>query len=434
MSNASGAASHRPSDMSQESSATRRAPSALGRLGRIIFPVASDKYEGLREVRPFYLIMLVVLVVMYIQAIYAEPGIRVPATLLLFTGLMLVHIYLHWYSFYVTLHQRLRLPYLVVQGGLAFGMVTLAHNNPGLAFGLYFALIGESIGVVQDRRLTILVVAAYLGLALYSFVPLLGWRGVAQGALIVAPVTIFVTIYVVMYQRQIEARYRIQSLLSELEVAHKQLAEYAVRIEDLTLAAERQRMARELHDTLAQGLAGLILQLEAATSHLADQHTDRTAAILEQAMLRARQTLAEARRAIDDLRSERPASGDLSAAIHHEARRFTDATGISCTLTLDELNGLSETICQHVERIVAEGLANVALHAQASAVTLSAHHADGHIELALADDGIGFDASPGTAQKGHYGLIGMRERARLIGGNLSIESASGAGTILRLRI
>jgi NarL family two-component system sensor histidine kinase YdfH len=94
-------------------------------------------------------------------------------------------------------------------------------------------------------------------------------------------------------------------------------------------------MARELHDTLAQGLAGLILQLEAATSHLADHNTARTAAILEQAMMRARQTLAEARQAIDDLRSERPASGDLAAAMHHEARRFTDATGIPCTLEVD---------------------------------------------------------------------------------------------------
>jgi signal transduction histidine kinase len=85
--------------------------------------------------------------------------------------------------------------------------------------------------------------------------------------------------------------------------------------------------------------------------------------------------------------------------------------------------------CSAHARIVAEGLTNIALHARAGAVTLSAHRHDERIELELKDDGIGFDARPEAAQKGHYGLIGMRERARLIGGKLSVESTPGAGTI-----
>lgn len=387
----------------------------------------------MREGRPFYAIMMIVLVGMYIQALYTTPGVRAPARLIPFTGLMLIHITLHWYSYYLTIRPQLSLPYLIVQGVLV-SILAAVSNNVGLSFGLYFALIGEAVGIVRDRRITVIAVVVYLALTLYTLIPQLGWSGISAGALTVVPITVFIITYVVMYQRQLEARYRIESLLSELEVAHQQLSEYAVRIEDLTLAAERQRMARELHDTLAQGLAGLILQLEAASSHLADHNTARTAAILEQAMMRARQTLAEARQAIDDLRSERPASGDLVAAMQYEVGRFTNATGIPCTLQIDGLAGLPVTVCEHIARIIAEGLTNVALHARASAVTLSARRRDGRIELELKDDGSGFDARPDAAQKGHYGLIGMRERARLIGGVLTVESTPGAGTIVRLSI
>ena len=79
-------------------------------------------------------------------------------------------------------------------------------------------------------------------------------------------------------------------LLAELETANRQLTEYAARVEDLTIAAERQRMARELHDTLSQGLAGLILQLEAADAHLAANRPERARGILEQSMEKARGT------------------------------------------------------------------------------------------------------------------------------------------------
>ncbi|MBN1428586.1 MAG: hypothetical protein JXB07_09375 [Anaerolineae bacterium] len=104
------------------------------------------------------------------------PGLRVPAVLFPFTGLMLIHIFLHWFSFYLTVRPRLSLPYLVMQGGLAFALIAIS-NNVGLTFGLYFALIGEAVGIVQDRRLTVIAVASYLGLALYTFVSQMGWDG-----------------------------------------------------------------------------------------------------------------------------------------------------------------------------------------------------------------------------------------------------------------
>jgi len=107
----------------------------------------------------------------------------------------------------------------------------------------------------------------------------------------------------------------VAELLAELESANRQLTEYAARVEDLTIAAERQRMARELHDTLSQGLAGLILQLEAADAHLAADRPERARGILEQSMEKARGTLKEARQVIDDLRQ--PAGHDLAGRRRH---------------------------------------------------------------------------------------------------------------------
>src|SRR5690606_37880015 len=90
--------------------------------------------------------------------------------------------------------------------------------------------------------------------------------------------------------------------LAELETAHRQLAAYAAQVESLTLSNERQRMARELHDTLSQGVAALVLQLEAANAHLQNGRHDRAAGIIDLSLRRARNTLAESRAAIDDLR------------------------------------------------------------------------------------------------------------------------------------
>ena len=192
-------------------------------------------------------------------------------------------------------------------------------------------------------------------------------------------------------------------------------------------------MARELHDTLAQGLAGLILLIEAASDHLRDQRAGRAGEILEHALVRARQTLAEARQAIDGLRDV-PASDDVEATIRREAERFAKASGIPCHLDVAALEDVTGDACQEAGRIVAEALSNVARHARASQVTLSASREDGQVALVVEDDGIGFDVAAEAARPGHYGLVGMRERARLAGGTLRVEAAPGSGTRVCLRL
>jgi len=140
--------------------------------------------------------------------------------------------------------------------------------------------------------------------------------------------------------------------LLKLEAANRQLSEYAARVEDLTIAAERQRMARELHDTLSQGLAGLILQLEAVDAHLSHNHPEKAHAIISDAMLQARATLADARRAIDDLRQT--TQDDFETSLRLEISRFTDATGIPCIFHADATPPLPDPVKETIIRAVAE--------------------------------------------------------------------------------
>jgi len=171
--------------------------------------------------------------------------------------------------------------------------------------------------------------------------------------------------------------------------------------------------------------------LEAVDSHLSNGRVERAQVIVQQAMGRARATLAEARRAIDDLRAA-PPTADLEDALRHEVARFTDATGIPCALDFALTAPLSEATAGHLLRIVAEGLANIARHAQAAHAWVNVAETDDGLTIEVGDDGVGFDPSTAFDQPGHYGLLGMRERARLAGGTLEIVSVPGAGMQVKI--
>ena len=150
-------------------------------------------------------------------------------------------------------------------------------------------------------------------------------------------------------------------------------------------------------------------------------------------MERARSTLADARRAIDDLRSGDLPEIDLETAVRAEADRFTAASGIPCELSIELPPSLPEDVRDNALRVVSEALTNIARYAQAQHTTVSLQpDRTRSLDIEVRDDGVGFD--PAQIGAGHYGLIGLRERARLIGGTLNIESAPGQGTTLKVRL
>ncbi len=368
------------------------------------------------------------LLVLYGSALYSNPALRTGGKLIPFTLIFIFHISLYWFVGVIPGDLRWEAGYLILQGVVALAL-TLLTRNQFIIFGIFPALIGISVGVLRTRRLAALAILFYLSLAAFSTAYILGWGALVGWAWVAIPVTIFTVVYVELFTRQGEARTKAQALLVELEDAHMQLAEYAARVEDLTLAAERQRMARELHDTLAQGLAGLILQLEASVSHLENGRPARAEEIVQQAMSRARETLADARRAIGDLRLMAEGPDDLEETVLREVERFTTATGIPCELELDLPDPLPGMLTDHASRIVAEALANVVKHAHAGRVWILLVADTERLTLTIRDDGQGFEPAP-EARAGHYGLVGMRERARLAGGTMALDTTRGAGTSL----
>jgi NarL family two-component system sensor histidine kinase YdfH len=124
----------------------------------------------------------------------------------------------------------------------------------------------------------------------------------------------------------------------------------------------------------------------------------------------------------------------LAEGIRKEVNRFTTATGIPCELDLAIIPALPATTCEHIIRIVAEGLTNIARHAQANQVWLRIVINNERQEIELRDNGVGFDPTGTMVQSGHYGLLGIRERARLAGGTLDVQSVVGQGTTLQLTL
>ncbi|TFH37586.1 MAG: sensor histidine kinase [Anaerolineales bacterium] len=382
---------------------------------------------------PFFVMLTAFIVAIYVSSLASVPSLRAVERLIPFTFLCVLHAGLNWGAIILTDRRGWVLPYLILQGVIIFA-ITILSENRGLVIVLYMAMSGMAVGILDDFKSSALAVLGYMALAGVNQYLVWGWASFQVFIVTYISMGMFVFIFVTLYTRQSRERAKANRLLGELEEAHDRLNEYAAQVEDLTLAAERQRMARELHDTLAQGLAGLILQLEAVDSRLTKGQVEAAGGIVQQAMERARTTLAEARRAIADLRSEGVIEGDLVGSVCKEVERFRSATGINVSTAYQPLPEIPASIREHALRAISEGLTNIAQHAQAANVNLHIEVRDHALEVLLKDDGMGFAPEQLDDRSGHYGLIGLRERARMVGGSLNVESKPGEGTIMVLRI
>ncbi|MBE0685573.1 MAG: sensor histidine kinase [Anaerolineaceae bacterium] len=380
-----------------------------------------------RDPRLFMWFLTLVMAGMYAIALIEKPELRQPWQLIVFTGLMVGHVILHLLIEKIILNPKLTIAYIIVQGLLGFTISWMAGYE-GIIFAIFMALLGETVGMLGLTRATLVASLYYLTLAYINLRQIMDEGSTGWMLIGIIPVIIFVVTYVTLYRRQTDAREQAQALAKELEKVNQQLSAYAAQVEDLTIANERQRMARELHDTLSQGLTGIILQLEAIEAHLTNNRIEKAKTIVSNAMLQARSTLADARNAIDDLRGAQPEN--LESALRLEVSRFQNATDIACDLEIMDIPELQERIVETVIRNVAEGLTNIGRYAQAQKVVIDVSSEQDVLLITMQDDGQGFD--PNVIPSGHYGLVGIRERMRLLGGSLEIQSSKGSGTRLEM--
>jgi signal transduction histidine kinase len=240
-------------------------------------------------------------------------------------------------------------------------------------------------------------------------------------------VTLALGLLVAMMQAIHEQSEQRRRLLEQLESARGELAAAERRAGVL---AERQRLAREIHDTLAQGFASIVTLSEAARAQ-ASSSPEVAMRRLEEAGQVARSSLDRARRAIWALRPEALEHGSLGRALGELAAEFGSQTGIDTHSTVTgEEDDLSPDAQEALLRVAQEALANVRKHARAHRVQLTLSYLDDATLLDVRDDGTGFDpAAPArNGSGGGFGLAGMRERLAAYGGTLTIETAPGQGT------
>jgi ligand-binding sensor domain-containing protein/two-component sensor histidine kinase len=197
---------------------------------------------------------------------------------------------------------------------------------------------------------------------------------------------------------------------------------------------ERNRIAREIHDTLAQGFVAVSVQLQ-IVSRLLGSSTDAAKQHLAQAEELVRLGLEDARNAIWELRSQSAENEDLAAQLAKMADRVTAGTEIRAEV---RVNGAYRPLAERVEgelmRIAQEAVTNSVRHAGAKRVEIHLKFSDRHVELSVEDNGRGFSGEPPTARDGHFGIAGMKERAQQIGGKLTVKSQQGHGTCVRVEV
>jgi signal transduction histidine kinase/HAMP domain-containing protein len=203
---------------------------------------------------------------------------------------------------------------------------------------------------------------------------------------------------------------------------------------ELAVLEERTRLAREIHDTIAQQLTAVVLQLEAADA-LVERDQGRARSAVVEARDMARSALQEARRSVWNLRPATLAAGGLAAALGLEASRLEQRSGIAIRLRTDRLpHDFSVAPATEVAffRIAQEALNNAVQHSHAHAVTVYLRLERDELVLGVEDDGDGFD--PKAWQRGSFGLVGMAERARLVGAQFAVESSPAGGTRVEVRL
>ncbi|NAZ84976.1 sensor histidine kinase, partial [Kineococcus indalonis] len=241
-------------------------------------------------------------------------------------------------------------------------------------------------------------------------------------------------------QEQSERRRRAVLALRAAAAENAALHERLVRqAREAGAAAERVRLAREIHDTLAQGMVGVLTQVQAAQRSGAVPAPASTH--LQRATALARTTLAEARRSLHDLRPEPLERDGLVRALRDVVERWAADTGVAAELVVDRApTDLPTAVEVALLRAGQEALANVARHARARRVVLTLAPMDDVVALDVRDDGRGFDPSAtssaphGGTSPGGLGLVGMRERVGALGGVVDVESAPGRGTAVSVRI
>ncbi len=225
---------------------------------------------------------------------------------------------------------------------------------------------------------------------------------------------------------------RVAEALAGQAALAMQMARLSEKARLAAVLEERNRIARDIHDTLAQGLTGVIVNLEASNRALKKQDTELASVHIDHARELAQDGLEEARNSVRSLRPNIPRHSCLASQLQYLVRMIEETAAVEVRFSLvGEKRLLPESMRIEIVRIAQESMTNVLKHAKASAVLVELSFEEERLVLSVADDGDGFVPNP---EHEGFGLIGMHERAERIGARLAINSTMGKGTRMVLTV
>lgn len=316
-------------------------------------------------------------------------------------------------------HLRLALATALVAG------LMIIQPGWGVFPVLFFILSPETL-IRFPNRIGAVWVGIYTLVTAVVFIASAGWQGLIY-LLVYVPGYVFFAIFGWTTDQAMRDRKRSEQLLVELQAAHAQLQEYASRLEELTITQERNRISREMHDTLGHRLTVASVQLEGA-QRLIPTDPDRAVHILTTVREQIREGLGELRRTVALLRAPLEEDLPLHQTLPRLAAQVQEATGIQVHVDTQGCTAeMPPAYRQAFYRAGQEALTNVQRHARASEAWLQLSQRDDWISLLVSDNGLGLsESAPGAG----FGLTGLKERAALLNGGFFIDPRPGGGTQL----
>lgn len=322
--------------------------------------------------------------------------------------------------------------YLVIQISLGMLILYLSRGNGWL---LMLPLASHSVALFSPREAVFPCIVITLGIAWNTSQTLSNWVPFLQSAMVFGSAVFFAAVFTDISIRDARRREEIERLAAKLAEANRALRDYTAKAEELAALQERNRLAREIHDGLGHYLTAMNLQANLAAALLeVDPERARQALVRLQAMIL--EALADVRRSVAALRSEPVLGVDLFAALEALVKESC-AAGLAVGLAVTgDARSLPAAIELTLYRAVQEGLTNVRKHAQASQANVQLDYLPQGVGLSILDNGAGGSLGMGDLDllKSSFGLFGLRERVRFLGGEMHIQTNPGKGFLLEITL
>jgi signal transduction histidine kinase len=303
--------------------------------------------------------------------------------------------------------------------------ILMQYSDASLLFAILFFITSVIAGLNFPLRISLLWILGFAIIVAASLARFYGWNFAIQFTMPYTGGYLFFGLVANTLQRLQIAQQVNEKLLGDLQAKNKQLEEYSDQVESLTIIEERNRIAREMHDTIGHRLTVAAVQLEGA-QRLILNNPEKTSKIILTVREQVREALNELRRTVGRLHEPVELEFSFPQSIRRLTVSFQEATQLKINLNLSEhILDMNHDLHLVLYRMVQEALTNVHRHANATEVWIHMKNESNHLILSIKDNGIGF--LPENLSEG-FGLKGMRDRAAKIGGSLHIKSSPGHGT------